>query len=391
LVNVTKNYTLHMNLDAYKLPIFTIKKWEYLTPSKFTAARACAWREVLSASVGRQLLPTSPAAWLGSVIHALIENIVNGIITNETDFDTAWRENVMRKETELVAEGRDAWLRLSATIPRFAFKKLQTKAFLKNHIARKNLSLPLKNNSTEPIDVVFLKGEAQQRLIDSPKLIAEQKLVAREGWLLGKADLVVETHQHVHIVDYKTGQIFDDSDNLKEDYRAQLLLYAWLYADINDGKYPNRLTILDLNQTAHDVEFTPIDCEKYAAEARQLLQRINNAIENQQFATLAKPNEDNCSFCSMRPVCSYKSHQLAQNWIDTEGSIENIGVSKNGETVQLNILYNDGKRLSINAIPIFWQTIINGKVGQKIHLFNLQKTENSAFFKWHRQSSIFFT
>jgi CRISPR/Cas system-associated exonuclease Cas4 (RecB family) len=310
-----------MNLDAYKLPVFTVKKWHYLTPSKFTAARSCAWREVLSASVGRQLLPTSPVAWLGSVIHNLIENIVNGTITNDADFDAAWRENVKRKEAELAAEGRDAWLPLNTSIPHFAFKKLQTKAFLKNYSAKNASSLSFDSGRTQQNNSVSVKEDAQKVAVNSPKFQAEQKLVARDGWLVGKADLIIETHQHVEIVDYKTGQIFDDSGRLKEDYRAQLLLYAWLYADINGGKYPDRLAILDLNQTAHDVNFTTIDCEKIADEAQQRLNKINDAIDNQVFTTLATPSEDNCSFCSMRPVCSFKSNQLAQNWADTEGVI----------------------------------------------------------------------
>lgn len=380
-----------MNLDAHQLPVFTIKKLAYLTPSKFTAVRSCAWREVLVTSIGRQLLPTSPTTWLGSLIHSLIENIVNGTITNEVDFETAWRENVHQKEATLSAEGRDGWLPLNTSVPYFAFKKLQTKDFLKNYSpenkqAWTNNYSHIKQNIIEKNNITIL-GEGSSKA--SPKFRAEQKLIAREGWLVGKADLIIEADNRAEIVDYKTGRILDDANVLKEDYRIQLLLYAWLYADVNDGKYPNRLTILDLHQVAHDIKFTATDCAKCADAAYLMLEKINSAIDNQEFSELAMPSEENCTSCSMRPICQFKSSQLSQNWVDTEGVIKNIELIKNGETMRLTISQNNGSTQFIHAIPSILQSVFVEKPEKKIAFFNLQKEKSMDVLKWHRQSAVF--
>lgn len=391
MASVTKNYRYNMNLDTYQLPVFTVKKWAYLTPSRFTAARSCAWREVLATSVGRQLLPTSPTTWLGTLIHSLIENIVNGTITNEADFDVAWRENVRHKEAALSAEGRHGWLPLNTSVPYFALKKLQTKDFLKNYKPENKPTWTdncgrMRQNTIEKNNTTIFEEDIPMA---SPKFRTEKKLAAHEGWLVGKTDLIIETPNHIEIIDYKTGRIFDETNVLKEDYRTQLLLYSWLYADVNGGKYPNQLTIFDLHKVAHDIKFTAADCEKCAAEARCKFDKINDTIDSQQFKELAVPNEENCTSCSMRPVCVFKSNQLTQNWVDTEGIIENIEVARNEKTMRLAVFQNDGLTKFIHAIPTILQPVFEGRIGEKVGFFNLQKEKSMDFFKWHRQSEIF--
>jgi RecB family exonuclease len=306
-----------------QLPYFKPQRLSHLTPSKFTALRGCAWREVLQSSVGYDLLQAHPKAWLGSIIHNMVEAITKNQIADAVSFEAAWQNLVLEKENVLRQIGWGHWLPLSQHIEGFALKKFKTKRFFENHLAQKS------NFQITNVAASSLKMEVE-KLLQTP-----------DGWLKGKADAIVTRAQGVEIIDYKTGGTHDANGELKTVYREQLLLYAWLFAQNNGGVYPSALSILDLQLNRYPVSFTPSDCEELAFEAKSLFLTINQAVDYQWFEQLTKPSAEQCGFCSMRPICQFKSLDFSEIVGDTEGGIMAIVPAENGI-----ILLDNGKRFT---------------------------------------------
>ena len=59
-----------------------IEALKTISPSRFTALQECALREVWAASQTPQLLPSSPSARLGSIIHRLLQEAGEGRLIN---------------------------------------------------------------------------------------------------------------------------------------------------------------------------------------------------------------------------------------------------------------------------------------------------------------------
>src|SRR3990167_216977 len=63
-----------------------------ISPSRFTALRNCALKEIWAANRVPGLLPASPAAKLGIVCHKLFEIATNRPLQTEDELLTAWNE-----------------------------------------------------------------------------------------------------------------------------------------------------------------------------------------------------------------------------------------------------------------------------------------------------------
>ena len=72
-----------------------------ISPSKFTSLQTCPLREIWAANNKPKLLPISPAAYLGTVVHKLIELGSQGRIKNEEEMLACWETIVKDTEKEI--------------------------------------------------------------------------------------------------------------------------------------------------------------------------------------------------------------------------------------------------------------------------------------------------
>ncbi len=79
-----------------------------VSPSRFFSLTECPLREVWGASRQQPLLPNSPAARLGSVIHRLLEISGKGLIKNSdpVEIQHVWEGLVRNTEQEM----EESWL-----------------------------------------------------------------------------------------------------------------------------------------------------------------------------------------------------------------------------------------------------------------------------------------
>ena len=111
-----------------RLESLVVKPFRRVSPSRYTAMQACLLREVWSASGNEPLLPPSPLAELGSLIHRLLEAAGRGQLNGGGNgkVDATWEELVSQSEKKMALSAlRKHQIPLSRSIPDFEVRKLR--------------------------------------------------------------------------------------------------------------------------------------------------------------------------------------------------------------------------------------------------------------------------
>ena len=82
------------------------KKIQRISPSQFYSMKNCAYKSILAEAFRKKpLLPFSPNAYFGTVLHKMLELISMCALKNEDDFDRMFDEQV--KSVEENCKSRD--------------------------------------------------------------------------------------------------------------------------------------------------------------------------------------------------------------------------------------------------------------------------------------------
>lgn len=133
--------------------------------------------------------------------------------------------------------------------------------------------------------------------------VQEQWQDAFEGRLRGRAD-VIRRGAEPEIEDYKTGSLYeDDGEEMKAQYRLQLLLYAVL-EHATSGVWPRRAILVPLEGQPATIEINATEASEAAASALRALDEYNAAIDNvRPLEKIASPSADRCRFCPFSIQC----------------------------------------------------------------------------------------
>lgn len=344
-----------------KMIVPAIAEIDRLSPSQYQAARNCPFKLVLSRAFdNQQLLPISPNAYLGSVLHKMIELITKGIISDDDAFEEFWKEQVSQKEQSMIAGGSRKLTPLKYSANDFALKKLKVKSLI-----------AAGSNRTSYQNSVYRERLSEKMLSDESKKI------------IGVVDLIVEEGSKVTIIDFKTGNVFEgdldeaDKPPLKSDYESQLKLYAYLYY-LNKSKKPDHLYIVTLDQQYHEVPFDIEDCRLIYNGAVKFIDDINEEVLNDNFASLANCNNENCRFCGFRPACLPYGQWLDKNYRETKdikGFLNKVNQFGNG-SIGVEIKVNEDISL-INGLDPADKEELDGMIGKDLTIYNLRKQANS--------------
>ncbi len=219
---------------------------------------------------------------------------IGGTFTDCAAFEAWWEKTIADKEAKLQSDGWGQIVPLKDHVRNYGLKKALVRLRLEVSAGKVSIS----------------KSAASQKMV-------EQNLTALDGKLTGRLDCIIWQGDHAEIRDYKTGAIFEqdqdddfnDSPSIKADYRIQLQLYALLFHE-TFGRWPNCLTLEDIQGTVIEVPFSPQDCEALQHEILKTLDLVNLLIEARDEATLAQTGT-HCGFCPYRPAC-HKYSQLSQ-------------------------------------------------------------------------------
>lgn len=346
------------------------KKISRVSPSQFHSMKNCAYKSLLAEAFEKKpLLPVSPNAYLGTVLHKMLELISRGEIKNETDFYTRFDAEIVLMENKLTELGYDFFVPLQMNVRDFGMKKIQ----LKKH---------LKSATASPREQTGIKFTSEKWLESKDKLVG------------GRMDLIIEEADETEIIDFKTGAItedvFDDNGEayleVKNEYQEQLKLYAYLYFDCN-GKFPTQLSLVDLAKQKFNVEFTEEECKSVFEEAKSLLTETNKSVDTATFK--ANPSETNCKYCLYRPACKfYLQFLTTENYFnDVCGLVKDVVKYQNGN---VSVFVEKGNnKISVTGFTTDKFEYFNSNRSKQINLFNLRKEATEFVYSATKTTKIY--
>jgi CRISPR/Cas system-associated exonuclease Cas4 (RecB family) len=337
-----------------KVGKINFKEIKRISPSQFYSMKNCAYKSLLAEAFDKMpLLPVSPNAYFGTVLHKILELIIKGTVKNEDDFNKIFDEQVKAVENKLQENGYSFFIPLQKNVKDFGLKKV----LLKKHLR--------------------IDSEQQAKQNDT-QFYSERWFESKDKLIAGKIDLVIETFENVEIIDFKTGKItediLDDSGEVfmevKEEYKEQLKLYAYLYFE-NTGKFPTGLNLVDLAKQRFMVNFSQTECCKIYEEAKKILETTNECIKQEIFT--ANPSEINCKYCLYRPACSFflKKIETVCSFNDISGSVINVVKYHNGN-VSVFLQSNEEQFTITNFTSEKYEDLINC-LNKKVTIYNLRK------------------
>ena len=329
--------------------INSLKKLKSASPSiSYDILNKCAYELVLKRTYDRDLIPKSAAAYLGTVIHKIIDLNSKGHINNVEQFNSSWDQEINEVEDKLKNMGFYSIVPLKKNTKGFGTKKEKCKR-----------SVLVKKVKPIKRDIVSSYGN-------------EKELKSNDGLIIGTADRIIQSNNGAIIFDMKTGDILDDGD-VKEIYRYQLLLYAYLWFE-EQGEYPHRLVLSNLSDVEYDVEFSEGEISELVKNIKEKLESVNKAIDEDQIDSLASPSLENCSYCVQKARCEYhwgldelKEHDFTNLRGDFVRRIE----SRNGNIsieIDENGTSNKIKGLSIGQVPEL-------NHNQHVSVYNIRKDQ----------------
>lgn len=354
----------------HKIENIEYKKIKRISPSQFYSMKNCAYKSLLAEAFDKKpLLPVSPNAYFGIVLHKILELVTKGVIRNEHEFNTHFEEQVMFIESKLAEQGYDFLVPLQNNVKDFGLKKV----LIKKHI----------RNFPEKSDVVSDVSFQSEKWFES-----------KDKFIGGKIDLVIEHDAEVEIIDFKTGAITEDKldddgevfTEVKYAYQEQLKLYAYLYFETM-GKFPKRLSIVDVAKQKFSIDFSQQECGELFEEAKELLIATNDSIANGEYN--AKPSETNCRYCLYRPTCTFFLQHLEQGaeYNDVSGLVKNVIRYHNGN-VSIDI-ENDKNKLIISNFPSAMFDELNEMKNKRINVFNLRKEGIDNAYSFTKTTQVY--
>lgn len=337
-----------------KIGEINFKKIKRISPSQFYSMKNCAYKSLLAEAFDKKpLLPLSPYAYFGTVLHKMLEFIAKGVIKSEDDFNAEFDNQVKTVEDDLQKNGFGFFVPLKVRIRNFGLKKIQ----LKKH---------LRSESDQPISFSNTKFHSEKWFESQDKLIG------------GKVDLVIENENNIEIIDFKTGAITQDClddegesySEVKNEFKEQLKIYAYLYFE-NTNKFPTSLSLVDSAKQKFSVEFSEQECKSIFEEAKSLLKSINHCINTKLFS--ANPQEGNCKHCLYRPACTFFNKTLETNFSfnDVLGEIKEVKKFQNGNVSV--ILQNGNKVLTIKNFDSKEFDDLNNNKNKQIRIYNIRR------------------
>lgn len=353
-----------------KIEEIVFKEIKRISPSQFYSMKNCAYKSLLAEAFDKNpLLPVSPNAYFGTVLHRMLELITKGSITNEDEFNVEFDRQVKIVERELQNKGFGFLVPLKMKLKNYGLKKSQ----LKKHL-RSEPEQPMNKNNL--------------------KFYSEKWFESKDNLIGGKVDLIVENGNYVEIIDFKTGAVTQDYlddegetiSDVKAECKEQLKLYAYLYFE-NTNNFPTNLSLVDLAKKKISVEFSEEECKTTFDEAKSLLGKTNRCVNENIFS--ANPTETNCKFCLYRPACVFYKKKLdtVLSSNDVSGEIKKVKMFQNGNVSVF--LQNGQLDLIIKNFSSEEYDELNNRISRKISIYNLRKEATDFIYSVSNTTMIY--
>lgn len=282
----------------------TLTEIKTTSPALAELMRLCFLRAGLSRAEGLSAFVLgNPKAWLGSTSHEVISKISGADLTVETvnvAFERLWDQAISVRESNASCHPLNQRFGAPSNWPGYHLIRASARLRAQEIVAGQPGSVRRDTPDDES---------------SAPYEVRERKFMACSGKLVGRPDVV----RGNTIIDYKSGQIFDEDKNgqtssVKAAYLRQLRIYAYLVRQTL-GKWPRFGVIMPLAGKGVKIELYPVECEQEAREAIEFLDKYNEIVQDRQDpSTLASPSSGVCNWCSYKIVCSAFWQNAGVQW-----------------------------------------------------------------------------
>jgi len=256
-----------------------------ISPTLFATLQQCQLQAGLRQAKAQQTTRSSKAALLGTIIHRVLEKAKSIRRDGEdlrTQAEAIWDNAVKETEKELQTSMLDRYL-----LPIRKWKKYY---LLKHRTILRCEEIALSHGISETQVV------ASERKFDSVK-----------GGFTGKPDILLRRADGLVIIDYKSGELPDDSESREEkieSWQRQILFYASIVKE-EFGEWPVGGEIRLLNKDPiPPISIDPTEAEIVLKEAQTLKEEFNANVEaGVPHSELAQYSVDNCRFCKFKGSC----------------------------------------------------------------------------------------
>ena len=345
-------------------PALELRPMRAVSPSRFSGMQECPLREAWAADGAVGLVPRSPSAFVGTIVHKVVEAATLGL---DQDPGQLFDDLASAADNRLLQDPiHRRWVPLSEHAPDYAE--------MRRRVIERAQGVTQKPQA----------GAAGTRRRAGP----EVRVSARGGKVRGSIDEVYLSGGRVVLRDLKTGNVRrsgTSTPEAKQEYATQLRMYAGMYAEdseISEGKWPDSLELVPLYGPPLVVPYERAECTTLLDQAVAALATVNEVIEvHENFEAeelLARPSPDTCRWCPYRPACSaYRTASAAgdDSWPpDVWGIVVDKALKGNGT---LSISLRRGKGLyRVRDIPptkVIHPAIEKLELGKSVALFGLTR------------------
>lgn len=344
------------------LSTMPLKPLSRISPSRYSALRLCALREIWTAGNQPLLLPVSPSARLGMTAHKLLELTFSGQLRDEESMLHCWENEIRNHEQEMRNNILEKHLvPLSLNTSNYKVKQIMTFNIVRN-----------------------LLGEFSNQTKKARKTETELWVQTKDGKIGGKIDSVKHADEGIYINDYKTGAItdyFSNDNSVKKEYQEQLKIYAGLYYESHDV-WPVKLILIGLDKSEYNIPFNHEECLNLLNDAKSYFDKLNKLITSGLDSTsFAAPSQAACRYCVYRPACKkyWTNREGNEQWpADFAGVVIEKKVLGNG---LLKIVVENGeKKITIRCLsPERFPFLTNNM--QEVMFCNLGRDTVQSYFK----------
>lgn len=288
-----------------------------LSPTMFATLKQCQLRAGLRNARAQQTTRSSTAALLGTIVHRVLEN-ARSINRDDEDLRTQaeamWDKTVGEVAEQLRNSPLDRYL-----LPINRWKKYYL----------------LRARTTRRCEEI-----ASSHVISETEVIAsERKFDSVKYGFTGKPDLILRRDDGLVIIDYKSGELPDDSEDREEKiamWQQQILFYAAIIKE-ELGEWPVDGEIRLLNSKVIPIDIDEQKAEALIEETQAVKAHYNEKIAaGAAYSELAHYSEDNCIFCEYKGTCDafWKNNPQPIPGIDKygclSGKIKNVTTTEKG-------------------------------------------------------------
>lgn len=349
-------------MDIVKIPSLTATNINVGPISPSTYGNCKCWYPHIAKSILKQqiqgnyskyLIPSfSPNSYIGTIIHKLFEERINGSIPDEETYYQRWEELINSTENEI----KETYP-LVSNFDLADYDKMYTSC----------------DSAMRLTPISHLSDTSCRTVSKSTEL-----KVSYDNLIYGSIDRVKRINGQVELIDYKSGQILDEVGSIKKQYVSQLNIYAICYEKLY-SETVSKLTIIHTDTLEeYNVVLQRDKFNVIIQDIKNQLNYLDTLVANNTIDTCQVLN-DGCDFCCYRHFCKKYMCSPDRDPYMVDGIVTQYG--ENG-TIQMTNL--TGELLSISKMKGLTASDGSSIIGKHLIIINVSQPIEGTYKRTDR-------